>query len=273
MYLIKVEKSSQKAGADYLTRINRQEEEYEREIRSLGQKYFIDCERQRGETRVLSNQQQDLTDKKLKMDQKDELKQKGLEALVIENTLLMEKKVKLCLGLLKMQEQLLEREQAVLNKQQTIQGAEDSKRALENYRSILKQKLGSLKRTKDEAVHETRVRQNTLKKMFQELVSEIEENRECDGQNRRLESRKVFLESELDGLGQMMEELGRKKDLVSRRMLKLLPGKADNEGFNLPPLPKVTFPIFLNTFIIIPNLKILTYIKKIKSRNLKIITT
>ena len=181
------------------------------------------------------------------MDQKDEQKQKGLERLVIENTLLMENKVRLCLGLLKMQEQLLEREHAVLNKQQTIQAAQDSKRALENYRSILKQKLGSLKRNKDIAVRETDQKQTVLEKMFRELVAEIEVNRGCFAQNKKLVSRKIFVQSELECMERNMEELGRKKDLVSRRVSSLLPGggkvrkeqaSTRNSSF-LPTLPVV----------------------------------
>jgi hypothetical protein len=89
---------------------------------------------------------------------------------VIENTELLEKKVKICISLLKKQEQLLEREQVVFSKDETIKNARDEQINLENFRFMLDQKIKSLTANKQTLIEEIDSREKILRDMFNELI-------------------------------------------------------------------------------------------------------
>ena len=210
------------SAEDYLSRIELQEDEYEKEIRFLIKKYHGLIQKEKAETRNLKVESNKLNKEKLAMNQKDEEKQKKIEQLIIENTLLMEKKVSLCLSLLKMQEQLLEREQAILNKEKAIQNSMDTEKALENYRSILREKIIWLKRNKDQIVRDTLKKEDSLARMFQELVSENKLNEDFIAQYHRLLAKKVQLLNSVKDIQKKDALLNKKRQLIHDRLDHLL---------------------------------------------------
>lgn len=106
----------------------------------------------------------------------DNEKQATFEQLVIENTELLEKKVKICISLLKKQEQLLEREQVVFSKDETIKNARDEQINLENFRFMLDQKIKSLTANKQTLIEEIDSREKILRDMFNELIRQSQMN-------------------------------------------------------------------------------------------------
>lgn len=218
------------SAQEYLNRIELQEEEYEKEIRFMVKKIRGQVQREKIETETLKRENEKLNIEKLGIDQKDEQKQKKIEHLIVENTLLMEKKVSLCLSLLKMQEQLLEREQAILNKEKTIQNSRDTEKALENYRSILREKIIFLKKNKDKVINDTVQKENSLAMMFQELVRETKMNHKFIAKNSKMMAKKLQLVNGLNDLRDAENLLTKKKQLVFDRLDNLISRNSGKEN-------------------------------------------
>lgn len=112
-------------------------------------------------------------DQKSKEDVK---KQQAFEEEFIENTKLQEKKVRIVVNLLKIQEQLLEREQVVFSKDETIKMARDEQINLENFQFMLDQKIKSLKANKSKLNEEIDSKEKILRDMFNELIKQSQAN-------------------------------------------------------------------------------------------------
>lgn len=112
-------------------------------------------------------------DQKSKEDVK---KQQEFEEEFIENTKLQEKKVRIVVNLLKIQEQLLEREQVVFSKDETIKMARDEQINLENFQFMLDQKIKSLKANKSKLNEEIDSKEKILRDMFNELIKQSQAN-------------------------------------------------------------------------------------------------
>jgi hypothetical protein len=121
-----------------------------------------------------------------------------------------------------MQEQLLEREQAILNKEKTIQNSIDTEKALENYRSILREKIIWLKKNKDRIIKDTIAKENSLAKMFQELVRETKLNQEFIGENHKLVANKFKFLIEIQNIKKNEMLLVKKRQLIYDRLEHLI---------------------------------------------------
>ena len=80
--------------------------------------------------------------------------------------MLLEKKVKLCLSLLKMQEQLLEKEQVILNKENTIKASIEVQKSLENFRYILEDKIKNFQSEKETFLDKIKLKEQNMKNLF-----------------------------------------------------------------------------------------------------------
>jgi hypothetical protein len=103
-------------------------------------------------------------------------KQKTVEDLIIENTNLMEEKVKHSLSILKMQEQLLEREKVIINKECDLKQTVDVQKSLENFRFILDKKIAGFIANKGKVMERIREKEESIKKLFAELMHQNELN-------------------------------------------------------------------------------------------------
>lgn len=137
-------KNAKEYGDAFLTNIEKEELEHEKEIEKISKELSAEIATEKEMTQRLQEENKELTKKNEKSKATDVEKQKTFEDLVIKNTNLLEEKVRTCISLLKMQEQLLEREQVVFSKDETIKNAKDEEINLENFRFMLDQKIKSL---------------------------------------------------------------------------------------------------------------------------------
>lgn len=132
----------------------------------------------------------------------DVMRQQTFEEEFIENTRLQEKKVRIVVNLLKIQEQLLEREQVVFSKDETIKMARDEQINLENFQFMLDQKIKSLKANKSKLNEEIDSKEKILRDMFNELIKQSQANNSL---NKDIKDRRQKM--------QILEEHMRKIDL------------------------------------------------------------
>jgi len=163
-------------GENFLNKIELEEAEHEKEIQMKIKHYEGIIRLETYENKKLERERDDLIDKNTKSKNSDVLKQKQFEKMVIQNTELLENKVKICISLLKKQEQLLEREQVVFSKDETIRNARDEQINLENFRFMLDQKIKSLTSNKTALVKEIDDREKILREMFNELIRQSQLN-------------------------------------------------------------------------------------------------
>ena len=163
-------------GENFLNKIELEEAEHEKEISMKSRKYEKWIKQESGENQRLQKKGDKLALLNTQSNTIDNKKQAAFEQLVIENTELLEEKVKICISLLKKQEQLLEREQVVFSKDETIKQAKDEQVNLENFRFMLDQKIKSLTANKKTLVEEIEAREKILRDMFNELVRQSQLN-------------------------------------------------------------------------------------------------
>lgn len=97
-------------GENFLTKIELEESEHEKEIALKSRKFEKMIKAEIEENLILQKKGEKLAVQNTQSNNIDNEKQATFEQLVIENTELLERKVKICISLLKKQEQLLERE-------------------------------------------------------------------------------------------------------------------------------------------------------------------
>lgn len=182
-----IKHSHKNFGEEFLRKIELEEEEHEREIISVSRRKDEEIKRQREENQELKIAQKDLNKEYTEGQRKDHELQKKFENLVINNTSLLEKKVKRCIELLKLQEQLLEREQVVFSKEETIKAAKDEEINLENFKYMLEQKISSLTSEKEQLVSEIESREKVLRDMFSELIKQSKTNTELSDKIKKLQ--------------------------------------------------------------------------------------
>lgn len=90
-----------------------EEKEYEKEIQKYTELLEQEFVKQKRETQKILLESQTLQADNKKFWKEDMERQQKVESLVVENTRLLEKKIKLSLSLLKMQEQLVEKEHVI----------------------------------------------------------------------------------------------------------------------------------------------------------------
>lgn len=160
----------------FLNKINLEEEDHEREIVLYAQnlKNEIAREKEGGAHFLLENENLVLQNNK----EISEIykKQKEVEDLIVENTNLMEEKVKHSLSILKMQEQLLEREKVIINKECDLKQTVDVQKSLENFRYILDRKISNFISEKNRIMNKIREKEEAIRKLFAELIQQNEFN-------------------------------------------------------------------------------------------------
>lgn len=169
-------KNAKEYGDAFQSNIEKEELEHEKEIEKISKALAEEIANEKEITQKLQEENKKLTKENETSKAKDVEKQKEFEDLVIKNTTLLEDKVKICIGLLKMQEQLLEREQVVFSKDETIKNAKDEEINLENFRFMLDQKIKSLTSNKQKLVKEIDSREKILRDMFNELIKQSHSN-------------------------------------------------------------------------------------------------
>lgn len=104
--------------------------------------------------------------------------QKRIEQIVLENTNYLEEKVRVCLNLFNMQEQLLERETVMMNKEQGLKAAVHVQKSLENFRFILEHKIQLFKEEKERIENKIENKESNIKKLFAEMLQQSTKNTE-----------------------------------------------------------------------------------------------
>ena len=102
--------------------------------------------------------------------------QRKVEEVVLENTALLEEKVKVCLSLFNMQEQLLERENVIMNKEQGLKSAIHVQKSLENFRFILEHKIQLFKDEKSKLEERIELKESSIRHLFAEMVQQSTTN-------------------------------------------------------------------------------------------------
>jgi hypothetical protein len=167
---------SGKYGDEFLKKIGLQENEYERELHRIEGR-LNEAINVATKTNKEIQDSNDHQSKKNDDDSKrDVKKQQEFEEEFILNTKYQERKVKIVVDLLKIQEQLLEREQVVFSKDETIKMARDEQINLENFQFMLDQKIKSLKSNKSKLNEEIDSREKILRDMFNELIKQSQTN-------------------------------------------------------------------------------------------------
>ena len=118
-------KNAKVYGENFLEKIELEENEHEKEIQMKIKHYESLIKSELQENKKLEKLRVEYFKKNTHTKAEDVKKQKEFETLVINNTERLEDKVKICISLLKKQEQLLEREQVVFSKDETIRNARD----------------------------------------------------------------------------------------------------------------------------------------------------
>ena len=173
IYLInKLKKYSSK----FSTKINLEEKEYEIEIKNYTKILEDKLRLKKIETEKIKNENTILQKENKKFIKDDRISQNKIEKLVVENTLLLEKKVKLYLSLLKMQEQLLEKEQVILNKEDTIKSSLEIQKSIENFRYILEDKIKNFQNEKKRMMKKIKNKEHDLSNLFSELLEQSKFN-------------------------------------------------------------------------------------------------
>lgn len=160
----------------FLNKINLEEADHEREIVLYTQALRAEIEREKeggakyvAENEVLTGQNNAEISEIYK-------KQKEVEDLIVENTNLMEEKVKYSLSILKMQEQLLEREKVIINKECDLKTTVDVQKSLENFRYILDRKISNFIAEKNRVMDKIREKEEAIRRVFAELAQQNELN-------------------------------------------------------------------------------------------------
>lgn len=174
-----INENAKKYGENFLSKIELEEAEHEKEIQMKIKHYQKLIADETRDNQKLEKKGEELLGKNTKSKAKDVKTQKEFEELVIRNTEKLEEKVKICISLLKKQEQLLEREQVVFSKDETIRNARDEQINLENFRFMLDQKIKSLTSNKSKLVEEIDKLEKILRDMFNELIRQSQMNSTC----------------------------------------------------------------------------------------------
>lgn len=153
-----------------------QEKEYERELYKIEGRLNEAIAVATDQNNNIQKENDKLSKKNDDDSKQDVKKQQAFEEEFILNTKLQEKKVKIVVDLLKIQEQLLEREQVVFSKDETIKMARDEQINLENFQFMLDQKIKSLKSNKSKLNEEIDSREKILRDMFNELIKQSQTN-------------------------------------------------------------------------------------------------
>ena len=163
-------------SSKFSVKIDLEEKEYEIEIKNYTKKLEDELQLEKKETEKMQNENTKLRKENKIFEKKDRLRQNIIEKLVVENTLLLEKKVKLYLSLLKMQEQLLEKEQVILNKEDTIKSSLEIQKSIENFRYILEDKIKNFQNEKKRMMKKIKNKEHDLSNLFSELLEQSKFN-------------------------------------------------------------------------------------------------
>ena len=167
---------SQLYSNKFLEKINFEEEEHEKELIRYTKLLERDYAKEIKETTKIFEENKRLQQNSNKFREEDKKSKQRIQELVEQNTVLLEDKVKHCLSLLKMQEQLLEKEQVLMNKENTIKSSIDVQKSLENFRYILEHKIKEFEGEKDELLEKIKIKEENLKNLFKELLEQSDFN-------------------------------------------------------------------------------------------------